>query len=167
MRKYFEFCSGTLVLCVTMASGLVLLVAVFPALPIGGETLDVRDGYTYAEALAALEGYGESGRRVYAWASVTLDTLFPVLYASFLAGLVYRCRPAERWWRLAYLPVAAALIDLGENIQIVLMLTRYPEISTGQVAAASLFTSLKGVASLLCLTLAISLAVVAGIRRAR
>ena len=167
MRRYFEFCSRTLALCATMASGLVLLLAVFPALPVGGELLDVRDGYTYAEVLAALEGYGESGRRVYAWASVTLDTLFPALYASFLAGLVYRFRPAERWWRLAYLPVAAALIDLGENIQIVLMLTRYPDISTGQVAAASLFTSLKGVASLLCLTLAIALAVVAGIRRAR
>ncbi len=167
MRKYFEACSGTLALWATMVSSVVLLVVAFPALPIGGEMLDVRGGYTYPEALAALEGYGESGRRAYAWASATLDTLFPVLYASFLAGLVYRFRPAERWWRLAYLPLAVALIDLGENVQIVLMLTRYPGISTGQVAAASLFTSLKGVAFLLCLALAISLAVITWIRRAR
>ncbi len=68
-------------------------------------------------------------------------------------------------WRLAWLPPAAGVIDLGENFQIVLMLMRYPDISAGQVASASLFTMLKGYAILICLTLAISLAVVAVGRR--
>ena len=132
MREYFEACSRVPMLCATLVLVLILVVAVFPALPIGGEMLDVRGGYTYPEALAALEGYGEAGRRTHAWTSVTLDTLLPVVYASFLCGLIYRCRPTERLWRLAYLPLAAGLIDLGENIQIVLMLTRYPNISAGQ-----------------------------------
>ena len=167
MRKYFEASGRAWVLCSTLVSALILLVVVFPVLPVGGEMLDVMDGYTHSEALAVLEGYGEAGRRVYALASLTLDTLFPVVYASFLAGLIYRFRPTERMWRLAWLPPAAGVIDLGENVQIVLMLTRYPDISAGQVAVASLFTTLKGYAFSICLALAISLAVVAAGRRVR
>ncbi|MDE0475324.1 MAG: hypothetical protein OXI50_12240, partial [Gammaproteobacteria bacterium] len=71
MRRYFEACSRAPTLCVTLASALILVLAVFPALPIGGELLDAKGGYTYGEALTALEGYGETGRRAYAWASVT------------------------------------------------------------------------------------------------
>ncbi len=165
MRKFFEASSAAWALCATLVSALILLVVVFPAMPVGGEMLDVMGGYTHSEALAALEGYGEAGRRVYALASLTLDTLFPVVYASLLAGLIYRFRPTERMWRLAWLPPAVGVIDLGENIQIVLMLTRYPDISAGQVAGASLFTTLKGYAVSACLALAVSLAVVALGRR--
>ncbi len=165
MRRLFEASSAAWVLLATFASALILLAVVFPALPVGGEMLDVMRGYTSSEALAALDGYGEAGRRAYAWASLTLDTLLPAAYASFLAGLIYRFRPTERMWRLAWLPPAAGVIDLGENIQIVLMLMRYPDISAVQVASASLFTMLKGYAILICLMLAISLAVVAVGRR--
>lgn len=167
MRRCLEACGGTPVLGATGVATLILLVVGFPALPIGGEMLDVRGAYTHSEALAALESYGEAGRRVYFWASVTLDTLLPVLYASFLAGLLYRFRPVERLWGLAFLPVAAGLVDLGENIQILLMLARYPDISAGQVAVASLFTSAKGAAVLVCLGLALAFALVAGVRRLR
>ncbi|MDE0105583.1 MAG: hypothetical protein OXN89_24665 [Bryobacterales bacterium] len=165
MRRYFEACSSAAALCVTLTLALILIFVVFPAVPIGGEVLDAKGRYTYGEALAALQGYGETGRETYAWASATLDTLLPLLYVSFLAGLVYRCRPTDRSWRLAYLPVVVGVIDLGENVQIVLMLTTYPDISAGQVAIASLFTSCKGHAALICLTLAITLAVVSWIRR--
>ncbi len=167
MRRCFEVSSGAWALFATLASALILVVAVFPALPIGGEMLDVRGGYSYPETLAALEEYGEAGRRAYAWASLTLDTLLPVLYAGFLAGLIHRFRPSERWWKLAWMPLAAGAIDLCENVQIVVMLNRYPDISPGQVAVASLFTSLKGFAFLICLALAIALAVVAAGRRLR
>ena len=167
MRKYFEAASKAPALCATLASSLVLVMAVFPSLPIGGEMLDAKRGYAHPETLAALEGYGEAGRRAYAWASLTLDTLLPTLYASFLGGLVYRCRPTEQLWRLAYLPLAAGVIDLGENVQIVVMLTRHPDISAGQVAIASMFTLCKGYAVVICLALATTLTIVAGVRRAR
>lgn len=165
MRRLFEASSESGALCATLGSTLILLVVVFPALPIGGEMLDAKGVYTYPEALAALESYGESGRRAYAWSSLTLDTLLPVVYASFLGGLIYRFRPTERWWKLAWLPLAAGVIDLGENVQIVLMLNRYPDISAAQVAGASLFTSLKGYAFWICLTLAVLLTIVAAGRR--
>jgi len=163
MRTYCEFVSRTPVLGVTLGAAVLLLGAVFPALPIGDEMLDVKAGYTYAEAVAALDGYGEQGRRVYTWASVTLDTVLPVVYVSFLAGLVYRFRPRDRLWWLAYLPLAAGVLDLCENVQIIRMLIHYPDISAGQVASASAFTVAKSYAVSLCLVLAgILLATAAG-----
>ncbi len=59
MRKYVESASRTPALSATLVATLVLLVVVFPALPIGGEMLDVKAGYTYAEAVAAMESYGQ------------------------------------------------------------------------------------------------------------
>ena len=167
MRKYVEFASGTLALSATLTATLVLLVVVFPALPIDGEMLDVMTGYTYAEAVAAMDGYGERGRQVYAWSSLTLDVLLPFVYVSFLAGFVYRFRPTDRLWTLACLPLAAGVLDLCENVQIILLLTRYPDVSAGQVAVASWFTVSKGYAALSCLLLAIALAAVAAVRRIR
>ena len=157
MRTYFEFASRAPVLGATLVAAMILLVAVFPALPIGGEMLDVKPGYTYDEVISALDGYGAQGRRVYAWSSATLDTVLPVVYVSFLAGLVYRFRPRECLWWLASLPVAAGVLDLCENIQIVLMLMQYPDIDAGQVASASLFTLSKRYAVVVCLVLAVTL----------
>lgn len=127
--------------------------------------LDVKAGYTYQEVVAAMESYGEQGRLVYVWSSVILDTLLPVAYVSLLTGLVYRFRPTERLWKLAYLPLAAGVLDLCENVLIVLMLTRYPNVSIEQVASASFFTVSKGYAVMLCVALALVLGVAAAVRR--
>lgn len=167
MRRCLEVAGRTPVLAATLISTVILVFAVFPAVPIGGETLDTRAGYTFAEVVSLMEGYGEERRRVYAWASGTLDTVLPLVYVSFLCGLVYRLRPTERLWRLAYLPLAAGMLDLGENVQIILMLTRYPDISAAQVASASWFTLSKAYALSICLALAITLAIVAAARRSR
>ena len=43
----------------------ILPVVMFPALPIGGESLDIKSGYTYREAVSAMEGYGEQGQPTY------------------------------------------------------------------------------------------------------
>lgn len=164
MRAYFESVSTTPALLATLLSTLILVVAVFPALPIGGELLDVKSGYSHQEAVTALEGYGAEGRRVYAWSSATLDTLLPIAYASLLAGLVYRFRPAERLWTLAYLPIAAGVLDLCENVQIILLLIGYPDVSAPQVASASLFTLSKGYALSTCVVMAAILAAISGVR---
>ena len=166
MKAYLDFVSGTLVLGATLIATLAI-VAVVQALPVGGELLDEKGGYTYEEAVGSMEDYGERGRRTYAWSAATLDTLLPLVYASFLAGAVYRLRPAERFWRLAWLPLASAALDLCENVQIIVMLTGYPDVSAGQVASASLFTMLKSYALLLSLALTVVLAIAALVRRGR
>ena len=163
MERYFVFASRPLVLGVTFVASVVLLV-VFPALPVGGELLDVKQGYTAEEAMAALAAYGAEGRRLYAWSSVTLDTLLPIVYATFLAGVVYRFRPSERLRILAWLPICLGLLDLAENVQIVVMLVQFPDVSAGQVASASAFTMTKNIAFVACFALAAIFAVVSAAR---
>ncbi|MCY3813701.1 MAG: hypothetical protein OXH15_18055 [Gammaproteobacteria bacterium] len=164
MGRYFELAGKPAVLVTSFAATVVLL-AVFPAIPVGGELLDVRRGYGYDEALAALAGYGTEGRYLYAWASATLDTLLPVAYATFLAGVTYRFRPSERLRVLAWLPLALGVLDLGENAQIIAMLVQYPDVSEGQVASASAFTVTKSFFFGACFAYALVLVVLAAARR--
>ena len=143
LREYLEFAARTKPLIVSLIGVLVMVFLVFPALPVGGELIDLKLHYTLADIQAAMQQYGPQGRAVYALASPTVDTLFPVLYATYFAGMIYRFRPSERLWIAAFVPVFAGAWDLCENAQITAMLLQYPEISATQVGVASFFTSVK------------------------
>lgn len=166
-KRLVAFAARTPVLVTTGIAAAALLVAVFPALPIGGDLLDARFGYTHATALEAMAAYGEDGRRAYLWASLTLDTLLPIAYVGFLAGLLYRLRPREGLGTLAVVPVAAGLLDLSENVQIVAMLVSYPDVSALQVAWASACTQAKACALLASVVLVAVLVMLALGRRWR
>lgn len=165
MKPYFEFSGRTRTLLVTLAATVAFLFLVFPNLPINGEMLDLKPGYSYDEAMASLEEYGPDGRVVYAWGSMLLDTLFPLVYVTLFAGLIYRFRLTERTWWLAFVPVVAGIWDLMENLQITAMLIRYPDIGAAQVAWASAFTMVKGYLGPVYQILGIGLFLVAVIRR--
>lgn len=164
MRSYFEFAARTPMLATNFVLTLVFLLGIFPLLPVGGELLDYKTSYSHEEAMASMEEYGDRGRRIYAWASPTLDTLFPLVYVGFFAGLIYRCRPTDRLWWLAFVPVVAGLVDLAENAQITLMLIQYPDVSAGQAAAASAFTRLKALVGPVYQFMALALLVLASVR---
>lgn len=165
LQRLLEFAARTPVLVATAGAAVALLVFVFPALPVGGELLDARFGYSHAEANAAMSAYGDEGRRVYVWASLTIDTLLPIAYAGFLAGMLYRLRPRDGLQTLALLPVAVGLVDLLENAQIVAMLIGYPDVSPGQVALASATTQAKTCALLAAVALVAVFVVLALVRR--
>ena len=141
--RYFAFAAGTSTLIVSFIGVLVMVLLVFPALPIHGDMIDLKLHYNLADIQAAMLQYGPQGRAAYALASPTVDTVFPVLYVTFFAGLIYRFRPNERLWVMAFIPVFAGAWDLCENAQITAMLLQYPDISARQVAMASFFTSTK------------------------
>jgi hypothetical protein len=164
-RKYFEFASGTKPLLISFAGVLLMVLWVFPSLPIGGEMIDLKLSYDLAAIQHAMLEYGAHGRAVYALASPTLDTLFPMLYVTFFAGLLYRFRPSERLWVTAFIPVVAGVWDLCENAQITAMLLQYPELSTRQVAVASFFTSTKHGLSALYEVTAVSFLLIYTFRR--
>lgn len=144
MKTYFDFVSRTPILIASFAASMLFLIVIFPSLAGDIESLDVRmAGYTLADVLAAMEGYGEVGRGRYALISFTLDTLFPICYVSFYAGAIYRFAPHERLKLLAYLPLIGGAFDLGENAQIITMLLQYPDISLMQAEWANRFTLIK------------------------
>ena len=165
MRRYFEFAARTGTLLVTFVATAALLFLVFPNLPINGELLDMKPGYSFDEAMAALEGYGPDGRTTYAWASMLLDTLFPLVYVTLFAGLIYRFRLTAGTWWLAFVPVAAGILDVLENVQITALLVGYPDLGATQVAWASTFTAVKGYIGPVYQLLGAGLLLVAVVRR--
>ncbi len=166
MRGYFEFAGRTGPLVVTFGATVAFLFLVFPNLPINGEMLDLKPGYSFDEAMASMEGYGPDGRSTYAWSSMLLDTLFPLTYVTLFAGLIYRFRLTEGTWWLAFIPVAAGVWDLLENVQITAMLVGYPDVGPTQVAWASAFTTVKGYIGPVYQILGIGLLLVALVRGA-
>lgn len=165
INAYFEFVARTPVLITGFVASMLFVLVIFPQLAGQIERLDMRmGGYTLAEVLAAMEGYGEVGRPRYATISFTLDTIFPICYVSFYAGAIYRFVPHEQLRVLAYVPLMGGVFDLGENAQIIAMLMQYPDISMTQVEWASRFTVIKFGFSRLSMLLAFAaLAYAAGV----
>ena len=143
MHRFLQFSAKPTVMMVTALITGVLLVWVFPLLPLGAPMLDVLPGYGVDEARMLLAQYGEQGRAAYALASPTLDLLLPSCYATFFVGTIYRCLPSEQWRWMALLPLAVAGWDLVENVQITMLLWQYPDISDLLIQLASWSSWLK------------------------
>ena len=143
----------------------VILFLVFPNLPITGEFLDIKNEYSFEEAMASLDAYGADGRSTYLWVSLGLDTLFPLIYVTFFAGVIYRFKLSEGTWWLVYVPVFGGVWDLLENIQISAMLVGYPDISEMQVAWASTFTMFKHGIGAFYLVIAVVLVLISLVRK--
>ena len=69
LRKYLEFAAGTRVLLLSFLGVLVMMLLVFPALPVNGELIDLKWSYTLTDIQAAMAPYGPRGRAVYALAT--------------------------------------------------------------------------------------------------
>ncbi len=160
MQRYLAFAATTPVLLLSSALTGLLLAWVFPSLPLGGPLLDTLPGYSPSQARELLVQYGVDGRRLYAVASPTLDTLLPICYVTFFAGAVHRCGLPERVGWLAVLPVVVGVWDLLENLQITLLLLGYPDVSDRQIQWASFFTWVKGSVLIPAVSLLLVLAVV-------
>src|SRR5438045_1952189 len=84
-----------------------------------GRLPDGRLWYTPAEVWQYFDRLGPDGRRLYAVTTATLDVAFPILYAMLLGVVIARlCPPGLARWAV-WLPVAAAVADLGENAVLV------------------------------------------------
>jgi hypothetical protein len=110
--------------------------------------LDLRAGYTPAEAYAALAAYGEQGRLFYLIVELTLDVLYPLAYAVFFSLTIAYCLglvlPAEHaLQRAALLPWAGLLADYLENAGLAWLLLNYPNRLDGLAATTSLVTVVK------------------------
>ena len=110
---------------------------------LGTQILDVLPDYDMNLIQKNFLIYGENGRTLYAWSSLTLDLLFPICYVTFFAGLIMVLSESKVFRWLVFLPCLLGTIDLIENVQIFYMLTQYPEISLIQVQSASNTTFLK------------------------
>lgn len=110
---------------------------------LGTSLLDSYETYDYAEVMRVFMVYGAEGRTLYAISALTLDTIFPLAYGAFFAGLLMRFR-IHRWAIIAvYVLLLGLLVDFAENIQFALLLTSYPDITADAVNRVANTTMLK------------------------
>ena len=105
-------------------------------------------GYSYDYAVKLLSALGNDGRKEYLSRQLPLDFIYPALFSisSFLmlAWLfLKRNDKGSRIFYLCFVPIVAGIFDYLENIQIVLMILNYPDITKAQVILSSAFTMVK------------------------
>lgn len=110
--------------------------------------IDLKFGYTPEEAYRMVEAYGERGRKRYAIIELTVDLLYPLVYATLLAlvmtyGLRRSLRPDHPLQKAHVLPYGVVLADYAENVGIVTMLLRYPARHESVAWLTSIFTVIK------------------------
>jgi hypothetical protein len=105
----------------------------------GMPLLDMRPGYTPADAYHLFDVLGQTGRHAYFRLLWTIDLLLPALFGTFLCAAMQRGR--FRAWRS--IPLVAAVCDYAENMTITILLLRYPMQAPALALLASVFTVTK------------------------
>jgi hypothetical protein len=122
---------------------------------LGADIIDVlRGGYDADTVQERFLIYGEAGRALYARATLSLDVFYPLAYSTFFACLIVMGAVSPHARYLVIIPIVVALLDLGENISIYMLLTNFPDISDAQIARASTLTVAKWWAVVLMLVVA-------------
>lgn len=105
-------------------------------------------GYSYDYAIKLFSTLGDEGRKEYLNTQLPLDFIYPALFSisSFLllAWLfLKRYDKGSRIFYFCFVPIFAGMFDYLENIQIVVMILNFPDISNTQVVLSSAFTIAK------------------------
>lgn len=113
-----------------------------------GDVPDAKFTYTPDDVHAMFSAYGATGRRRYVRNAVTLDLLFPCIYASFLTLVLVRLTsqltsPPAVLRLLSFTPLLAGICDLLENPCLVMLAWVYPLRRDWLARVASSFTRLK------------------------
>ncbi|MCB9080619.1 MAG: hypothetical protein H6555_02800 [Lewinellaceae bacterium] len=129
--------------------------------PAGQQTpLDLQVGFSKAVAEETLAAYGAQGREVYFLTELTVDLIYPIMYAVFFGLLLLRAAkraqvaPTGFAYQLIALPFVAALGDFIENAALVTMVQQFPILGNTAVLVANAGQLLKWAAiivSVLCL----------------
>ena len=110
-------------------------------------TLDSNVCYDSKDAYVLFPKLTEQGRKFYAWTEITVDLIFPIIYAAFLSLLIIylfqKCSINTSEQFVVLLPFIAMLFDYGENVLIAIMLFSYPKEHPALASVASVFTKLK------------------------
>jgi hypothetical protein len=124
-------------------------------------------GYSPEDAAALLEGLGVAGRRYYLSRQIPLDTAYPAVLALFLVSLMRwfgQWMPTRHLIRIGItISIGAALCDYGENLGIIAMVMRWPDLSVPLVYASSVATVAKSILT----TAAVMISILIGAMAAR
>ena len=102
--------------------------------------LDLQFFYSSEKAYSTLAQYSDEGLKQYVIAELTVDLIFPIVYALFLSFLLFKLNKKSI---LSLFPLFIILSDYAENFSIAAIIHYLPSKLPAIVALTSLFTSLK------------------------
>ncbi len=124
--------------------GLVIVINVLLALSMGGnpdlKPLDMQLTYDAEKAYELIGAYNESERKTYILVELTLDVIYPIIYALLFSFLLFMLHKDVQ---IAKFPFVITILDFIENGGIVTMLVNYPNELHGVTRFTSVFTTLK------------------------
>jgi len=98
--------------------------------------------YSYNQLQTLFSHYGDAGRILY-FKLQTIDMIYPLVYSTLLASLLYLVLKKSRFKHLVLLPFAAACFDYAENIFLHLDLLMFPAMKHWMVSISGIFTLVK------------------------
>jgi len=137
------------------------------------EPIDLQFFSTPAKLFAMVESYGEYGRPFYRNVELTVDIVYPIIYALAFGLLISWLfqrgfKPNSKIQKMNVMPVGAWLFDLLENLGIVTMLSTYPAQMTAVAWLTTIFTMVKWIfagASMLLIIVGLAMAAKNGFRK--
>ena len=106
--------------------------------------LDLRFSYNEEIVKQSFVLIGEDGRQLYFFSALIIDTIYPLLYVSLFIGAYYKLFEENAF--LFIFPLTAGLFDILENIQVSLLLSNFPTLSSQNIFYSSTSTSIKWIA---------------------
>ena len=109
---------------------------------------DLKKYYTAEQLYSMLDDYSTAEKKQYILLSSTADTIYPIVYSLFLFVLIslmmrYGQLLTFHISIIRYIPFAAALFDLFENISIMTILIYLPDRLITLAFSAGIFTLMK------------------------
>ena len=115
--------------------------------------LDLRFSYNEEIVKQSFVLIGEDGRQLYFFSALIIDTIYPLLYVSLFIGAYFKLFRKNAF--LFIFPLMAGLFDILENIQVSLLLSNFPTLSSQNIFYSSTSTSIKWIAIGISLTVLI------------
>jgi hypothetical protein len=89
------------------------------------QILDSRWSYTSHEVQEFFKNLEPKGVELYKWTEITVDGIFPFIYGAFCATFIVLLYPTEVARILILFPAFTILTDLGENLTIFALASKY------------------------------------------
>jgi hypothetical protein len=171
-----KYLSGKKVLLLFVLTNMVYAVMIFITIPkvmaFSGELklLDMMPlGYDLDDVNALFTVLGEKGRGIYLYNQIPVDMIYPFLfgisYSLIFAYFLNKFGKLDSvFFYASLLPLIAGAADYLENMGIVLMLTKFPDVSPGLAGITNVFSMAKSATTTLFFILLLVLILWLGIK---
>jgi len=109
-------------------------------------------GYDFNYVKNLFDSLGEKGRETYLTNQIPVDMVYPLLFGvSYCLLMAYLLKKLHKmdtsYFYFCFLPLIAGAADYLENIGIIILLKRYPNITETTVYATNTFSVIKSIST--------------------